>query len=863
MEPAPIAVSAAVLLGLCCLTVRAAQNGLVGISFTKEPQSLVVVPGDEVAFTCGVNLNADHLTWLHDWKPLEPGSDPNIDVSPGRLLIRVGSQPDVYNRQTGEYRCMAQIAPIGLTSLPATLSIAHILPFESRPNSTLVAPPGGIVSIPCPPPTSDPPAIVQFFRDGQPVTNRGDSITVLPGGRLHLSDVSVAQAGTYSCAATNHLTGETVTAPFVTRLEVRQPPRTSAPRLVVPPEPIYSVKAGTTLRIECVAEGWPRPIVGWKRMDARRTDDSRFVQHAASLEIRNVRRSDQGSYLCEVANQKGTITAGTVVRVIEPPSVETSQQNLTVAEGAPAELVCSGRGQPPPRLQWVLNGRPVLGGRRPTVDRGRLQFEAVTRQDAGLYQCFGHSEAGDDKAAVLLKVIPRQSMSSGSAVMTSTPAPTERQTPGRRRGNGNRNRDGELMVPPSAPSVYPISESSVMLKWDVPENDGLSILFFKIQYRRAPRRRHDWQTHDADVPGTARSFEVDGLEVGAKYKFRVLAVYENKDNKHGPNSRKVKMTRMRKKAKPPGAPVIVSHSPRSPNAIQFSWKYSLQAAPIEGYFIFFRDTTMAGEYSKVTVLGEATKEHTLTPLLPSTTYDIKLQAFNLEGGVSAFSQIITERTEDSPDAPTTESPGGGHTVPIVTTRGVGRSRVRLYAIVGGVLGLLLLLALLFALIYYCRSRAGAKHDEAKFGDTSQTMHLQQQQPFTVSDRELSVAPLRRQASYTGSDAELAVTPLQQPEQPATPPPPPLPFKQRSSAISETSFGAVPVAIPVPPCCDPVGAEGPASGGGPSDSSASGAASGAVLNNNKYTGGGDTVERRRRILRRKDSIEAQRHRLSGR
>ena len=36
--------------------------GLVGISFTKEPQSLVVVPGDEVVFTCGVNLYADNLT---------------------------------------------------------------------------------------------------------------------------------------------------------------------------------------------------------------------------------------------------------------------------------------------------------------------------------------------------------------------------------------------------------------------------------------------------------------------------------------------------------------------------------------------------------------------------------------------------------------------------------------------------------------------------------------------------------------------------------------------------------------------------------------------------------------------------------
>ena len=75
-----------------------------------------------------------------------------------------------------------------------------------------------------------------------------DSITLLPGGRLHLSDVSAGQAGSYSCSATNHLTGETVTAPFVTELTVRRPQRGSKPRLVVPPEPIYRVQAGATLR---------------------------------------------------------------------------------------------------------------------------------------------------------------------------------------------------------------------------------------------------------------------------------------------------------------------------------------------------------------------------------------------------------------------------------------------------------------------------------------------------------------------------------------------------------------------------------------------------------------------------------------
>ncbi|XP_037073446.1 interference hedgehog-like [Pollicipes pollicipes] len=782
-------------LGLC-LAPAAAQKGL-GISFVKEPQSLVAPPGDEVVFTCAINLDADHLTWLHDWKPLEPGSDPAMDVQPGRLLIRVGRDPEVYRRQTGKYRCMAWIAPIGLTSLPATLSIAHIAPFPARPNATLTAPPAGTVSIQCPPPASDPPASVRFYHDGRPVVPRGDSTTLLPGGRLHLSDISASShGGLYTCSARNHLTQEEVTAPFSTRLEVRRPARTASPRLLVPPEPMYRAEPGTTVRIECVADGWPLPVVAWKRLDGRWTD--RYVQHAASLEIRQLRVADEGDYVCEVASSRGSLTAATVVRVVEPPSVETSPSDPTVQEGAPVELSCVGRGQPPPQLQWVLNGRPVLGGEEPRVRGGRLQFDAVTRQNAGLYQCFGHSESGDAKAAVLLKVIPRQTVSSAvlpsDATLTSTPAPTERQSTGRRRGNGNRNRDGELMVPPGAPSVYPISESSVMLQWDVPPNDGLAILFFKIQYRRAPRRRHDWQTHDSDVPGTARSFEVDGLDVGAKYKFRVLAVYENKDNKHGPNSRKVKMTRMRKKAKPPGAPIIDAHSPQSPSAIQFTWKYrNLQAAPIEGYFIFYRDTTMAGDYSKVTVLGETTKAHILTSLLPGTAYDIKLQAFNLEGGVSDFSPIVTERTQDSPDAPSTEDPrGGGHNVPIVTTRGVDRSRLRLYAIVGGVLGLLLLLALLFALVYYCRSRASGKQDEAsKFGDTSQQINMQQQQPFTVSEHEMVVAPLR-------------------PAEPDSPPPP-LPFKQRASAFSETSFGhALPVPIPTPPCC--VEPAGPAAAG---------------------------------------------------
>ena len=36
------------------------------------------------------------------------------------------------------------------------------------------------------------------------------------------------------------------------------------------------------------------------------------------------------------------------------------------------------------------------------------------------------------------------------------------------------------MVPPSKPNITKLSDTSVMVKWEVPQNDGLSITFFKV-----------------------------------------------------------------------------------------------------------------------------------------------------------------------------------------------------------------------------------------------------------------------------------------------------------------------------------------------------------------------------------------------
>ncbi|KAI0211307.1 hypothetical protein LSAT2_003869 [Lamellibrachia satsuma] len=72
------------------------------------------------------------------------------------------------------------------------------------------------------------------------------------------------------------------------------------------------------------------------------------------------------------------------------------------------------------------------------------------------------------------------------------------------------------LIPPSRPKVKQLSDTSVMLRWNVPNNDGLSVTFFKVQYKEmtADKRRRRWHTIDEDILSSARMYEVSGLRPG-------------------------------------------------------------------------------------------------------------------------------------------------------------------------------------------------------------------------------------------------------------------------------------------------------------------------------------------------------------
>jgi len=91
-------------------------------------------------------------------------------------------------------------------------------------------------------------------------------------------------------------------------------------------------------------------------------------------------------------------------------------------------------------------------------------------------------------------------------------------------------------------------------------------------------------------------------------------------------------------------PIVTNATPYNASAILLKWKHiKTDTGNLEGYFIYYREATSAGDYSKVTVLGSDADSNYITHLKPGTAYDIKIQAFN-RAGASNFSSIIAAKT---------------------------------------------------------------------------------------------------------------------------------------------------------------------------------------------------------------------------
>ncbi|KAG8239214.1 hypothetical protein J437_LFUL018991 [Ladona fulva] len=238
-----------------------------------------------------------------------------------------------------------------------------------------------------------------------------------------------------------------------------------------------------------------------------------------------------------------------------------------------------------------------------------------------------------------------------------------------RKGKGRRKdkKHKAVMVPPSQPNVTRLTDESVMLRWEVPENDGLKIQFFKVQYKDMGSGK-GWNTIDDDIPPHIRSYEVRNLIINHIYRFRIAAVYTNNDNLLGRNSVRFHMQEPTTK-KPPYPPTLTLTEAVSPSAIRIEWE---------------------------------------------------IKSFN-NAGASDSSSVFTTRTLDSEVTAPKGEDGVSDSGENTTTPPTYSNNDQLYMVLGTVLGGgLVLLLLLFLALYNCRQRQNALQGAHDIHDIYQT-----------------------------------------------------------------------------------------------------------------------------------------------
>lgn len=681
------------------------------LEFLTEPTSvLVAADGGRAVFKCSALPVIADIRWLYNGMPLYESSFDGLRISRHKLIIKlpknfkISSNLSLLTSESthsthlsnlsfkgGVFQCIAQHKSRAIVSQPAKLILAELKPFAVKDNITLVTIAGNTAVIPCNPPHSVPNAVTEFDFNSTIIEKSKDRYRLMPSGDLQIFHARDSDAGFYRCIVHNPFLGERIYAHHYIQLSIIKQSRHHhnnqqhysnrnshiSPKFIVSPKSHISAVTGSNVTFECSAIGSPTPNITWKKVDGH-LPKWRHIQYGGNLMLPNIRRGDEGIYICSASNGSPStaITANSLLEIQEIPQIVRKGQldERNVIEGEEVVIECNTKGKPKPIINWLLNGELIkpdvshkIGILIKGIDGSKLTISmAKTQLHSGIYQCFATNELGSTYATSFVNVLNTSETDSNQntkdnpinedddesdlsinnaddSELTDEDEDLFNRLPTQNRRRKNKNK-GIKMVPPTRPEITRLGDDSVMVRWDVPQNDGLPILFFKVQFREMGNKGSDWNTVDEDIAPHIHSYAVNGLKMGSKYRFRIAAVYSNNDNKLGPNSIKFTLYKDPPMKKPVYGPSIIHAEPVSPSAITMKWEYlDIDSVAIEGFFIYYRATISAGDYLKVTAMGVNTRSHIITHLLPDTSYDIKMQCFNV-AGTSEFSNIYMVKT---------------------------------------------------------------------------------------------------------------------------------------------------------------------------------------------------------------------------
>ncbi|XP_017909092.1 PREDICTED: roundabout homolog 2 isoform X4 [Capra hircus] len=539
-------------------------------TFLRRPINQVVLEEEAVEFRCQVQGDPQPtVRWRKDDADLPRG---RYDIKDDYTLrIKKAMSTD-----EGTYMCIAENR-VGKVEASATLTVRArpVAPpqFVVRPRDQIVAQ-GRTVTFPCETKGNPQPAVfwqkegsqnLLFPNQPQQPNSR---CSVSPTGDLTITNIQRSDAGYYICQAL------TVAGSILAKaqLEVTDVLTDRPPPIILQGPANQTLAVDGTALLKCKATGDPLPVISWLKegFTFLGRDPRATIQEQGTLQIKNLRISDTGTYTCVATSSSGETSWSAVLDVTESGATISKSYDLNDLPGPPSKPQVTDVTKNSVTLSWQPGTPGILPASAYIIEAFSQSVSNSWQTVANHVKTTLYTVRGLRPNTIYLfmvRAINPQGLSDPSAM--SDPVRTQDISPPAQ-GVDHRQVQkelGDVLVRLHTPVV--LTPTTVQVTWTV-DRQPQFIQGYRVMYRQTSglQATTTWQNLDAKVPAE-RSAVLVNLKKGVTYEIKVRP-YFNEFQGMDSESKTVRTTEEAPSAPPQSVTVLTVGSHNS-TSISVSW----------------------------------------------------------------------------------------------------------------------------------------------------------------------------------------------------------------------------------------------------------------------------------------------------
>ncbi|XP_016430213.1 neuronal cell adhesion molecule a isoform X10 [Sinocyclocheilus rhinocerous] len=554
----------------------------------------MVLKGDALQLECIADgLPTPDISW----------SKVNGDLPSGRFSFHSFQKTlkitEVTEADGGDYRCLAKNR-LGSNHHIITVVVRAAPFWISAPQNLILAPKeSGMLTCRA---DGNPKPTVTWSVNGIPIENsHKDPSRKIENGNIILSDVQTGSSAVYQCNASNEY-GYLLGNAFVSILA-------EPPRVLTPPNHVYSVITNSRALLDCASFGSPLPKITWFKDGQSIVDGDLYIIHKNNtLEINVARPVNSGKYTCIASNSLGNKENHIYLEVKEPTRILRQLGYKVVQRNSMAVFECKVKHDPTlfPSMIWLKDNMELPDDSRFEVGSDSLTIHDVGEDDEGNYTCIRNTTLDQDSASAMLTVV-------------------------------------EQPDPPTDLELTDQREHSVQLTWTPGDENNSPIQLFLIQYEDSLHEPGVW-VNMTEVSGTSTTAHLE-LSPYVYYSFRVLALNEVGLSEPSAPSRQYRTN----PAQPEVSPSEVEVIGTSPDSMTITWR-ELTGLESNGpglqYKVSWRQEDVDQQWTSLTLANVSLYVVTGTPTF--TPYEVTVQAVNDYGPGPRPEVVLGYSGEDLP-----------------------------------------------------------------------------------------------------------------------------------------------------------------------------------------------------------------------